>query len=563
MNNTVAKHIIEQLLFQKVTDFCICAGGRNVPLISVLVRLKEVQKESLNKNLLQINIYEFFDERSASFFALGRSKATKKPTVVITTSGTAVAETLPAMLEAKYSNTPLIILSADRPKSYQNAYTPQTMNQANIFSFLNIKCWNLDENNFKEFVFSSTTKKQYHINASFNDPIVFNNTVTLDSKILAWLTKEGGDSAHRDVEPPPFVSQANILESKNQPCNKDLLAEDRVLLAQFFSKGKRPLVLVSKLDLKHQSNLINFLLKLNTFVYLEAGSGLWGERKLELLLLKAGEKTLEQAFENKWFDSVIKIGNTPTVKVWRLLEDKFKTLPVLSVVEHGESGLSRSKQKFFVEPFLKTFCDDSISSLGITGAWGRDSLWKEKIKTLDKQFYKEKHTRCKENPFSEEALVRQMSEVFLEENNIFLGNSLSIRHWDSVAIKKAFCSVESHRGLNGIDGLVSGFLGWASGMSDKNKSWAVLGDLSALYDLNALWISKQLSNKNWAIIIVNNFGGKIFKPLFNQKILEANHSLEFEHWAKLFNCSYTKIEAKNFTKQFNKNITGIVEVVLP
>lgn len=554
MNSSVAQYVVQNLLLQGVTDFCVCAGGRNVPLISVLLSLKE----SSNNNI-KLNLYEFFDERSASFFALGRAKAIKKPVVIMTTSGTAVAETLPAMLEAKYSNTPMIILSADRPKTYRNSYAPQTMNQSDIFQFLNINCWDLDKDNFQEFNFAKKIYKQSHINVSFKDPIVFESQ--LGPKILNRLKEVNGSTPLQAELPPISINRVKTFEPNGKLNNQELLTEDRVLLAQFFSYSKKPVVLVSKLDLENNLDLINFLLKLNTFIYLESGSKLWGKRKLELLLLKAGEQSLEKAFGDKLFDAVVKIGATPTLKFWRLLEDKFQSVPVLSIVEHGGSGLSRSKKTLNIKSFLNTFKNGSLSSMGVSGSWGRDSLWKKEIRKLDEEFYKEKNTKYKINSFFEEALIRQMSEVFSEKDNIFLGNSLSIRHWDSMAIKKPFTSIESHRGLNGIDGLVSGFLGWVSGLSDKNKSWAVLGDLSALYDLNSLWIGKQLQNKNWTIVVINNFGGKIFKPLFNQKILEARHDLNFQYWAKMFECPYIKIEAKNFSKQFNKDLNGIVELI--
>lgn len=530
MNKKISEHIIKHLLLQGVKDFCICAGGRNIPLISTLTNL---QKE------LTLNFYEFFDERSASFFALGRVKSVGRPVVVITTSGTAVAETLPAMLEAKYSNTPLVVLSADRPKTYREHYTPQTMKHMSVFNSIEINQWDLDKNNFIDFNFSDLKFNQTHINICFDDLIIF------CTKVPSFLSELKNAS----------VPKSEVMD------NAMLSMEDSVCLSQFFSQSKKPAVLVSKLGLKYNKDLINLLLKLNTFVYLEADSKLKGERKLELLTLKAGEKSLKQVFDKKLFDSIIKIGSTPTLKFWRLLETDFNHIPVLSITEHGGSGLSRVKKTLNLAHFLNTVFNASLSSVGVFCPWGSDNLWKAEVRKLDDILYKDKNTEYEKNSFSEKSLIKKMSEVFAKEDNIFLGNSLSIRNWNSMAVNKPFLSIESHRGLNGIDGLVSGFLGWVSGMSGKNKSWAILGDLSALYDLNSLWINKQLENKNWAIIIVNNSGGKIFKPLFNQKILEARHDLNFQHWAKMFNCPYVKIEAKDFSSQFNKDLKGVIEII--
>src|SRR2546430_1412254 len=103
------------------SDFCVCAGSRNAPLLAVL---------SVTPG---IRLFSFVDERSAAFFALGRAKLTGKPSAVVTTSGTAVAELLPAVVEAFYSGTPLIVITADRPARYRGTGAPQCIEQEGIF----------------------------------------------------------------------------------------------------------------------------------------------------------------------------------------------------------------------------------------------------------------------------------------------------------------------------------------------------------------------------------------------------------------------------------------------
>ncbi|HWU42883.1 MAG TPA: thiamine pyrophosphate-binding protein, partial [Bdellovibrio sp.] len=86
-NMELAAKIIEELLETGVREFVLCAGARNSPLVHILDE---------NKNL---KVYTFFEERSAAFFALGRIASTRRPVAIITTSGTAVAELLPAAVE--------------------------------------------------------------------------------------------------------------------------------------------------------------------------------------------------------------------------------------------------------------------------------------------------------------------------------------------------------------------------------------------------------------------------------------------------------------------------------
>ena len=116
-----ARRTIADARARGATDFCVCAGSRNAPLLAVL---------SVTSG---IRVWSFVDERSAAFFALGRAKVLEAPAAVVTTSGTAVAELFPAVVEAHYSGTPLIVITADRPARYRGSGAPQCIEQEGIF----------------------------------------------------------------------------------------------------------------------------------------------------------------------------------------------------------------------------------------------------------------------------------------------------------------------------------------------------------------------------------------------------------------------------------------------
>src|SRR5262245_25795406 len=96
MNHLHAYHILESIISSGVQEFCICPGARNAPLVSALLKAATIYPG-------QIRYYPWFEERSAAFFAIGKSRLSRKPVAVITTSGTAVGELLPAAMEAHYS----------------------------------------------------------------------------------------------------------------------------------------------------------------------------------------------------------------------------------------------------------------------------------------------------------------------------------------------------------------------------------------------------------------------------------------------------------------------------
>ena len=147
-NIGVARELVARVLALGVTDFCVCAGSRNSPLLAVI-------------GTSDVRVYSFFDERAAAFFAIGRMKLTERACAVVTTSGTAVAELLPATIEAYYSGLPLILITADRPARYRGTGAPQSIEQVGIFGTYaetDVEAWSGD--------------RPLHWNVEFDEPLI-------------------------------------------------------------------------------------------------------------------------------------------------------------------------------------------------------------------------------------------------------------------------------------------------------------------------------------------------------------------------------------------------------
>jgi 2-succinyl-5-enolpyruvyl-6-hydroxy-3-cyclohexene-1-carboxylate synthase len=144
-------------------------------------------------------------------------------------------------------------------------------------------------------------------------------------------------------------------------------------------------------------------------------------------------------------------------------------------------------------------------------------------------------------PRSEAALVRAAAEKFAGKARILLGNSLAIREWDLV-VPRAVTNRTffANRGVNGIDGLVSTALGLAA---EDRPAAALLGDLSALYDMAGLWPAAQLAGADITIAVVNNGGGKIFERMFKNAAFLNTHKLHFRGWAEMFGWHYGQMHA--------------------
>ena len=146
-----ASRLIDEVRAAGVTDVCVCAGSRNSPLLVVLGAREDLR------------LYSFVDERAAAFFAIGRAKVLDAPVAIVTTSGTAAAELLPAAIEAYYSAVPLILITADRPARFRGTGAPQSIEQEGIFGVYaetSLERW--------------TRKRALHINIEFDEPLLGN-----------------------------------------------------------------------------------------------------------------------------------------------------------------------------------------------------------------------------------------------------------------------------------------------------------------------------------------------------------------------------------------------------
>lgn len=141
-----ARQLIAEVRARGVADFCVCAGSRNAPLLAAL-------KDE--------RVFSFVDERSAAFFAVGRMKLHGQPAAVVTTSGTAVAELLPAAIEAHYSGLPLVLITADRPARYRGTGAPQAIEQVGLFG------------SYAEVELASWSgARPLHLNIEFDEPLI-------------------------------------------------------------------------------------------------------------------------------------------------------------------------------------------------------------------------------------------------------------------------------------------------------------------------------------------------------------------------------------------------------
>lgn len=501
MNNS---DLVQQLVFAlkelNVHEVIVCAGARNIPIVEFLE--KQNQKD-------QFNLTSFFEERSAAFYALGRVKTTGRPVVIITTSGTAAVETFPAVVEAYYQGLPLIVVTADRPKSYRGSGAPQAIEQKGLFHNYceHAVDWDHQERDFRIRFHSN---KPFHFNICFDEPLIDIPSKSAEKKIKIHFN-----------EP---VFQKSKLDFKKS----------------------NPLVILSELGLESRDLVFRFLKENNFNFVSEALSGLKNHPELQaqelnhLFYSLSNQESIRYCKEN--FDSIIRIGGVPTLRLWRDLEYDLKDLSVISFSERHFTGLARSSQLF---P-LKKLADFKVQKPS-----------RLKLQKLNTAIGDLKAQLLQKFKNSEQNYFQTLSEV-IGHDPLYLGNSLPIREWDEFSrVHQKKQIVYGNRGANGIDGQISTYLGWAR---DFKRSWCVVGDLTALYDLASLTMATAPQKTQKCIVIVNNSGGQIFSRLFkNQKYLNG-HRLGFKNWAQMFGWNYCEIKTIAALKKIPKMGNLIVEI---
>ena len=485
-NQSVATKVLRELARLGVREFAVAAGARNAPLLAPLLASHG------------ITVRHFFDERSAAFFALGRIMVDRRPVAVITTSGTAAGELLPAVMEAHYQGLPLVLVTADRPKRFRGTGAPQAVEQPGIFGCYAAATLDLDVASLSTSWPAHIEKKPLHVNVCFDEPLdcIAEGIDFENSKPSASPGKTSSGSGAR-----------SILESWMET------REGLVVLAG----GIHPACVES---------VARFLHAVNAPVVGEATSNLHGRAEMNDLLVTGGDRALSQMKVRR----VLRIGSVPSGRWWRDLEEH-PEIAVLNICDPAFPGLARTENVETTGLDLLNYeCDHCVGA---------------RVTSVSAALRTQLETIVSSCPNSEPAWIRHLSRAIPAGARVFLGNSLPIREWNLAADPPRPGTVFfANRGANGIDGIVSTFLGVSATCAE---SLLIVGDLSALYDLSAPWILPQLPSGNRRIVVINNGGGKIFSRVDSlrsldeqtREVIENRHALSFESWARMWGMNYT------------------------
>ena len=499
----LAQSIIEICLAKGVTNIVISPGSRNAPLIIGFV------------NNPKFTCYSIADERSAAFFALGIAQQIKKPVAVICTSGSALLNYYPAFAEAFYSQIPLIVISADRPLDKIDIGDGQTIRQENVFENHSLYNANLvdvasSENDSKisEAIATSITKKgPVHINAPFEEPLY--ETVT-ELSITINSSASANDNPVVSTENwNEFASIWNISKKKlvlvgvNEP---DAIATS---IVDFLANDTSVVVMTETTSNLHHPTFIN---NIDTIIT-PFSSDDFEVFQPEILITFGGmvvSKRIKAALrkyqpKHHWHIDSLRAYNT------------FGCL-----TKHFETDPNTFFNSFI--PLLQPIESNYYATF-------------EAINELRKAKHK---TYLSKIPFSDFKVFEKVIQDLPINSHLQISNSSAIRYAQLIDIHPSI-EVYCNRGTSGIDGSTSTAIGAA--VANKKQTVLITGDISFLYDSNALW--NNYIPKDFKIILINNGGGGIFRilpghdetPVFNT-FFETSHCLTAEHLAKLYGFEY-------------------------
>lgn len=532
--NRLAQQVIASCVAHHIEHVAISPGSRNAPLTIGFT------------NHPNIKTYSIVDERSAAFFALGMAQQLQKPVAVVCTSGSALLNYYPAVAEAFYSDIPLVVISADRPKHLIDIGDGQTVRQENVFenhieATANLIAGADDNLDVLKNVLEAAIHKNapVHINVPFDEPLyeVENAMMSLDS------------INYKFVETPLDVDELqnyadiwNTSEKKMVLIGSNISSE--LLQVQLNKIIEDPSVIVltettSNVFHAHFINSIDKVIfpltddaleKLSPNILLTLG-GMIVSKKIKQYLRKFQPKHHWHVDSKKAFDTYF------------CLDRHFKITPELFF-----------SQFFFLTP--KSF----PSHLEYQQEW-------IELKEQRKIKHKEYLDVCE---YSDLKVFESVLERIPNNTQLQLGNSSIIRYsqlFDMNPSLKVFCN----RGTSGIDGSTSTAIG--ASVVVENKTVFITGDISFFYDSNALWNSNI--RNDFRIILINNNGGGIFKFIPGPQktnalsYFETPHGLTAEHLCKMFGFEYQKVsnleEVKESLSDFysESNQPKLLEICTP
>ncbi|MTD40358.1 2-succinyl-5-enolpyruvyl-6-hydroxy-3-cyclohexene-1-carboxylic-acid synthase [Erwinia sp. CPCC 100877] len=517
------QRFIEGLISSDVTQAVISPGSRSTPLALLLHRQE------------QITTFIEVDERSAAFFALGLSKASRKPVVLLCTSGTAAANYYPAICEANASHVPLVVLTTDRPHELRQVGAPQAMDQLQLF-----------QNHVKLFVEMALPE---------GSATMLDYAYWQGAKAAATACQLPGGPVHLNFplrEPLlPDLTQGlqakqttTILAGKQQLCEKQLLA-----CVKEWQEKKGVLVVGGSHTLAEAEQFVALAEALNWPIISDPLANIATCGKKSSLVMSNADLFIQHCLPQTQPEIVVRFGQLPISKntMFWLQGLDVKQTAIYLVDEIGQWQDQLKQAQIVIQAEEQVLVQALLTKIQKQTSKEWSQLWAEQQR-ITSALLNEAAELKELNETSASVLVHQK---MAEDGQLFVSNSNAIRFLDrfSTGDGRQRYQLFGNRGINGIDGVVSTALGMCA-VQPERQNVLLIGDLALYHDMNGLLAAKRY-HLPLTIVLLNNNGGGIFSFLSQRQLTEADFEpvfgtpidLDFSLVAQLYKAAYTKVES--------------------
>lgn len=570
-NSAFCEALFEELACHGVQQICICPGSRSAPLAIAAKNIEN--KLQADKAACDFQVSIHLDERSAAFYALGLAKASGRVVALVCTSGTALANFLPAVIEANYACVPLLVLSADRPAELREWGAGQTIDQPKLFGD-NVR-W-FAESPLPEasavslrYVRSLAGRGVYsaqsvpcgpvHINFPFREPLD-PSVIETERKALALLANTEGRGLGGSSEGKE--RRECYLRCEESICQPDSAAL-KVLSSQL-SCEKHGLIVCGNeeagrvgesfvVQLTKLAKTLKVPVLADPASQVRFSEHLSDEVVAHHQLLLSDERFAEK-MQPQWLLFFGAPAVSKSLRLWLLRHSAVKII-LVDAQQRWNNADHLLSQSFSCS--AQSFVDVLLSQLEAQQS-ASDSSWLsgwQQADTLAENCVAQATGGSAPSVITEAQIGARLPEIVAGSSALFLSSSMPIRDIDTFAPCLAEClPVFCNRGANGIDGILSTALGVASVVQNdkrfsQNHSVLLCGDLAFLHDVAGLLAAKRYP-VNLSIVVINNDGGGIFSFLpvarFEQKayfdeLFTCSHGLTLENAALLYRLAYHRV----------------------
>ncbi|WP_298704928.1 2-succinyl-5-enolpyruvyl-6-hydroxy-3-cyclohexene-1-carboxylic-acid synthase [uncultured Veillonella sp.] len=529
MNEYLAA-LVDELYTLGMKEVVFSAGSRSTSLAMLFT--------AYGKFKTYMNV----DERSAAFFALGIGKSTGRPVGLVCTSGSAGTHYFPAVVEAKASHIPLVMMTADRPSEMQFVGAPQTIDQMRLFGEFVNHFENL-EGRLEDFVYPRQVAQRAVLGAlgsggAMSGPVQIN--VPLREPLvpaLDWAYFEKGRNSTL------FQYIKGHMTSTYR--GDELRGKQGIILAGPYNEPQGTIERTKAHEVAYVESVLTLAKQLKAPVLADPLSPVrqWSDDYIiDSYDAFLSDSKLKDTLRP---DYIIMLGQLPVSKRVHQFLKHHRDVLCLQV----DPSFTYRNGMVTTNRIIASSVIDFVAGLTVMNEDASyASLWQAEQESMRQALHEVKS----EPSLFEGRLVHELQGIMPEDSQVVVANSMAIRDFDYFWSKGVQnIRILGNRGVNGIDGTISTALGVAS---TGRPTVLVTGDLSFIHDINGLLMGRQ-ANISLTIVLFNNDGGGIFEYLpqkgtaYFDYLFATPQGVDFKGLSTLFAVDYEEIQSYEQFKQ--------------